>query len=86
MLSQKPDDGPHIAVKAQCNNTPNGSPKYTQVSLQDWAVFIIPSSYNLHIRPLSNTTPKECVFRGQLQYTNLLPYGPLRYLQLPATL
>jgi len=34
--------------------------------LQDWAVFIIPSSYNLHIRPLSNTIPKECYFQGQL--------------------
>jgi len=86
MLSQKSDDGPHIAVKTQGNNTPNGSLQYTQVTLKDWAVFIIPSSYYLHIRPLSNTTPKECVFWGQLQYTQLFPYGPLRYLQLPAPL
>ena len=35
----------------QCNNTPNGSPQFTQVPLQDWAVFIIPSSYKLHISP-----------------------------------
>jgi len=40
MLSQKSDDGPHIAVKTQCNNTPNGSPQYTQVPLHEWAVFI----------------------------------------------
>ena len=40
MLSQKSDDGPHIAVKNQCNNTPNDSPQYTQVPLQEWAVFI----------------------------------------------
>jgi hypothetical protein len=39
MLSQKSDDGPHIAVKTQCNNTPNGSPQYTQVPLHKWAVF-----------------------------------------------
>ena len=40
MLSQKSDDEPHIAVKTQCNNTPNDSPQYTQVPLQEWAVFI----------------------------------------------
>ena len=66
MLSQKPDDGPHIAVKTQCNNTPNGSPQFTQVPVQDWTAFIIPSSYNLCISPLSNTIPKECDFQGQL--------------------
>ena len=48
--------------------------------------FHLPSSCNLHISPLSNTIPKECDFRGQLQYTKLLPYGPARYLQLPAPL
>ncbi len=31
------------------------------VPLQDWAVFIIPSSYNLHISPLSNTIPIRSV-------------------------
>ena len=31
MLSQKSDDWRHIAVKTQCNNTPNGSPQYTRV-------------------------------------------------------
>jgi len=41
MLSQKSDDGPHIAVKTQYNNTPNGSPQYTQVPLQDWAAVFI---------------------------------------------
>jgi len=62
MLSQKSDDGPHIAVKTQCNNTHNSSPQYTQVPQQDWAVFIMPSSYNLHINPLPSTIPKECEF------------------------
>ena len=66
MLSQKSDDGPHIAVKTQCNNTPNGSPQYTQVPLQDWAFFIIPSSYNLRVSPSSSTIPKKCDFQGQL--------------------
>ena len=66
MFSQNSDDGPHIAVKTQCNNTPNGSPQFTEVPLQEWAVFIIPSGYNLHISTLSNTTPKECDFQGQL--------------------
>ena len=66
MLSQKSDDGLHIAVKTQCNNTPNGSPQHTQVPLQDWAVFIIPPSYSLHISPLPITIPKECDFQGQL--------------------
>jgi len=66
MLSQKSDDGPHTAVKTHCNSTPNGSPQYTQVPLQDWAVFIIPSSYNQHISPLPNIIPKERDFRGQL--------------------
>ena len=65
MLSQKSDDGPHIAVKTQCNNTANDSPQFTQVPVQDWAI-IIPSSYNLHISPLSKTILKECDFRGQL--------------------
>jgi len=66
MLSQKSDDGPHIAVKTQRNNTPNRSPQFTQVPLQDWAVLITPSSYNMRISPLSNTIPKERDFRGQL--------------------
>ena len=61
MLNQKSDDGPHIAVKTQCNSTPNGIPQFTLVPLQDWAVFIIPSSYNLHISPLSNTIPIRSV-------------------------
>ena len=58
----KSDDGPHIAVKTQCNDTPNGSPQYTQEPLQDWAISIIPSSYNLSISPSSDTFPKECDF------------------------
>jgi len=62
MLSQKSEDGPHIAVKTQCNNTPNGRPQYTLVPLQDWAVFIMSSSYNLRISPLFSTIPKECDF------------------------
>ena len=86
MLSQKSDDGPHIAVKTLCNNTPNSSPQYTQMPLQDWAVFIMPFSHNLHISPLSSTTPKECDFWGQLQYNKMHPYGPSRYLQQPAPL
>ena len=57
MTSQKSDDWPHIAVKTQCNNTPNGSLQFTLVPLQDWAVFIIPSSYNVRISPLSNNIP-----------------------------
>ena len=73
-------------VKTQCNNTPNGSPQFTQVPLQDWAVFIVPSSYNLSISPLSYTIPTERDFWGQLQYTEMLPFGPSRYLQLPAPL
>ena len=48
------------------NNTPNGSPQFTQVPVQDWTAFIIPSSYNLCISPLSNTIPKKCDFQGQL--------------------
>ena len=59
VLSQKSDDWPHIAVKIQCNKAPNGRPQFTQVPLQYWAVIIIPSSYNLHISPLSKTIPKE---------------------------
>ncbi len=55
MLIQK-SDGRHIAVKTQCNSTPNGSPQFTVVPLQDWAVFIVPSSYNLCISPLSSTS------------------------------
>ena len=86
MLSQKSDDGSHIAVKTQCSNNPNSSPQFTQVPPQDWAVFIIPSSYNLSISPLSNPIPKECDFHGQLQYTELLPFGCSRYGQLPAPL
>ena len=38
--SKVSDDGPHIAVKTQCNNTPNGSPQFTQVPLQDHPVTI----------------------------------------------
>ena len=76
MLSQKSDDGSHIVVKIQHNNTPNGSPQLTQVLLQDWAVFVIQSGYNLCISHLFNTIPKECDFRGQLQYNKLHPYGP----------
>ena len=85
-FSVKSYDGTHIAVKTQSSNTPNGSPQFTQVPLQHWAVFIIPSSYNLSISPLSYTIPTECDFRGQLQYAELLPFGPSRYLQLPAPL
>jgi len=66
MPSEKSDDGPHIAVKTQRNNTPNGSPQYTHVPLQGWAVFIMSSSYNLHISHLPSTIPKECDFWGQL--------------------
>ena len=62
MLSQKSDDGPHITMKTQCNNTPDGHPLFTEVPLQDWAVFIMPSNYNLHISPLSSNIPKECDF------------------------
>jgi len=47
MLSQKSDDGSHIVVKTQHNNTPNSNPQFTQVPLQDWAVIIVQSSYNL---------------------------------------
>jgi len=64
MLSQKSDDGPHIAMKIQCNNTPNGSPQYTQVPLQDWAVFIyhratICISVLCPISPLRSVTSED---------------------------
>jgi hypothetical protein len=62
----KSDDGRHIAVKTLCNNTPNSSPQYTQVPLQNWADFIIPSGFNLSVSTLSNTFPKECDCWGQL--------------------
>ena len=61
-VNAQSDDGPHIAVKTQCSNTPNSSLQYTQVPLQYWAVFIMPSGYNLNISPLSNTFPTECDF------------------------
>jgi len=62
MLSQKSDDGPHISAKTQRNNTPNGSPQFIQVPLQDKAVLIIPSSYNLRVSPSSSTIPRVCDF------------------------
>jgi len=58
--------GLNIAVKTQCNDTPNSSLQYTQVPLQYWAVFVMPSGYNLNISPLSNTFPTEYDFWEQL--------------------
>ena len=80
MLSQKSEDGPHIAVKTQSNNTPNGRPQYSEVPLQGWAVFITPLSYNVQVLcPLLS-------LRGEILRTVVIPHGPSRYIQMPTPL